>query len=347
VWDLGRGVEIWRTEAHAVEIGGVALTADGRRAVTASRDYTFRLWDLAARSRVEPTHGHARAVNGVAFAGANVVSAGRDGTLRVWDPTRGVEKLILPVGGGRKGSAWSVAATADGDTAIVAADDGKLYFYDLVAGRQIAAVVAHRNGAYALAVTPDGKKVVSGGRDGAVHVFDIAKHKRVATLRTTGNSSVNAVAVSADGKRAASGADDRIVRLYDLVRARDANRLQGHGGLVLAAAFGDDGTLITGSEDATLRTWQTGRGAKWSMLLGHSAPVTAVAACPDRPCFVSASKDGTIGIWDRVAGKMVDRIDLNPSDDHVLSLAVSPDGKLVAAGTKRGVVLLFELLRDP
>jgi WD40 repeat protein len=83
------------------------------------------------------------------------------------------------------------------------------------------------------------------------------------------------------------------------------------------------------------------KGRPPEVLVGHRAQVTAVAVSPDDRFAFSASKDGTIVVWDLAAGEAIDRVDLGPSDDQPLALAISPDGKTLAVATARGLVLLY------
>ena len=69
----------------------MAVTADGRRAVSASRDNTLKVWDLESGQKLRTLVGHSGSVTGVAVTGdgRRAVSASGDNTLKVWDLKRG------------------------------------------------------------------------------------------------------------------------------------------------------------------------------------------------------------------------------------------------------------------
>jgi WD40 repeat protein len=46
VWDLDTGRALSTLRGHAALVDCVAVTADGKRAVSASRDHTLKVWDL-------------------------------------------------------------------------------------------------------------------------------------------------------------------------------------------------------------------------------------------------------------------------------------------------------------
>ena len=46
---------------------GIVITPDGRRAVSASEDYTLRVWDLESGQSVRTLEGHINWVHGVAI----------------------------------------------------------------------------------------------------------------------------------------------------------------------------------------------------------------------------------------------------------------------------------------
>ena len=63
------------------------MTADGKRAVSASQDNTLKVWDLETGRALRTLEGHSAAVTGVAVTadGKRAVSASGDKTLKVWD----------------------------------------------------------------------------------------------------------------------------------------------------------------------------------------------------------------------------------------------------------------------
>ena len=74
-------------EGHSDCVDGVAVTPDGRRAVSASSDKTLKVWDLESGAELRTLEGHSDEVSGVAVTpdGRRVVSVSDDKTLKVWD----------------------------------------------------------------------------------------------------------------------------------------------------------------------------------------------------------------------------------------------------------------------
>jgi WD40 repeat protein len=87
VWDLETGYELRTLSGHQGEVNSVALSGDGRRAVSASWDKTLKVWDLESGHELRTLAGHTGWVMGVAVSadGRRAVSASEDRTLKVWD----------------------------------------------------------------------------------------------------------------------------------------------------------------------------------------------------------------------------------------------------------------------
>jgi transcription initiation factor TFIID subunit 5 len=116
--------------------------------------------------------------------------------------------------------------------------------------------------------------------------------------------------------------------------------------------------FATGSHDRTARIWTLERNHPVRVLAGHLSDVECVRFHPNCNYLATSSSDKTIRLWDVHRGKcarvFTSTYNLNTSNNQllpghpsrtgtILSLAVSPDGKLLASGGDDGSVVVWEL----
>jgi WD40 repeat protein len=58
VWDLDTGRELRTLQGHSGGVNGVAISPDGRHAVSASYDNTLKVWDLETGRELRTLEGH-------------------------------------------------------------------------------------------------------------------------------------------------------------------------------------------------------------------------------------------------------------------------------------------------
>jgi len=97
LWDLASGVEIRTLKGHDGPVLGVAISPDGRTALSGSHDHTLKLWDLDTGWEIRTLSGHTDAVLSAAFSpdGKTALSGSADNTLKVWDFGRGSTYLAF------------------------------------------------------------------------------------------------------------------------------------------------------------------------------------------------------------------------------------------------------------
>jgi WD40 repeat protein len=129
LWDLEEGVEVRTLAGHEGPVQSMAVTADGRRAVSASDD-ALKLWDLELGTEVCTLAVHADKVEDVAMSsdGWCAVSASQDGTLKLWDLDAGQILASFTAE-----SAIQACACSSGSLVFVAYDTlGRFHVLELV-----------------------------------------------------------------------------------------------------------------------------------------------------------------------------------------------------------------------
>ena len=118
------------TAGHIDEVNGVAMSGDGRYAVSASYDQMLKVWDVETGRELHTLKGHSISVYGVAMSGdgRRTVSASADQTLKVWNVNSGRELQTLA---GHTGKVRGVALSGDGRRAVSASDDQTLKVWNV------------------------------------------------------------------------------------------------------------------------------------------------------------------------------------------------------------------------
>ena len=148
-------------EGHTDTVRAVALSADGRRAVSGSSDKTVRVWDLEGDQPPRVLEGHTGAVKAVALLadGKRAISGSDDKTIRVWDLEGGVPPRVLE---GHTNQVNAVAISANGKRAIsgsgsfVSSIDNSVRIWDLEGDQPPHVLKGHTGPVKAVALSADG-----------------------------------------------------------------------------------------------------------------------------------------------------------------------------------------------
>jgi len=212
-----------------------------------------------------------------------------------------------------------------------------------------------------VAISPSGQILASSSNDQTIKLWNLPTGKLLYTL--AGHSSmVTSVAFSPDGKTLASASNlavgDGNIKLWD-VETGTLQQTLDKGLLnlrVSCVTFSPDGnTLASGNIDATIKLWQLNSGKLQNTLKGHGWDVNSVAFSRNGKILVSGGLDGAIKIWNWRTGELLHTLNRpSPSDiigslvswfdssvGVIWSVAISPDGQIIASGGSEQPIMLW------
>jgi WD40 repeat protein len=291
-------------------------------------------------AREWPTeHVHVRALavlppqQGVAGGGQRVASASDDGLVRIFS-------LVAVEGGWVDGACMQVLQGHSGAVQCLAAlsplslasggKDGCVGLWDLRGhGKCQRLMPGHRGAVLALVVFPDGR-LASAGEDGSVRLWDPAL-KASDPLQTLWGHEAHEDLEAPEGGRE----DVCALAVVSLEGVAGSRRSSGSRHVAYLASGGMDGQVLVW--DVASRQ---GQGVCRLRLKGHTSCITALAQLPDER-IVSASRDGSIKLWDATSSTCVGSLQGHTA--IVMCLAMHPDSERLLSGSGDGSVHVWDM----
>jgi len=210
-----------------------------------------------------------------------------------------------------------------------------------------------------MAISPKGETLATGGFDGAVRLWDLHARSLCATLRSrlfmlAGHEGlVTSISFSPDGQYLAAGILSGAIHLWNLQTRRELadeySALDGqvkHASAVNSVAFSPDGSMfVSGGADSVLKVWDMAALTQGRAVVHKQGQwqgeIQDLVYAWNGSWIVTAHSDGKLRAHEATT--------LAPIRDHVArcktkpaSLAASAEGKLVACGTAKGGLQLFD-----
>ncbi|HEX4142220.1 MAG TPA: M56 family metallopeptidase [Pirellulales bacterium] len=355
-WDVGAIEPRGSLPAAPCPVVALAVTADGRKMLTANADQSLALWKSSVvQGQRTGSLGKYRAFPWTAaFSpdGASLaVAAGgfdEESELCLYDVATKAEKYRVTF----PDSVRSIAFSPAGNMLAMGFAKKKLLLVDPATGDELATLEAESTDATPtprvrftqVAFSANGKLLAATWLDGAVRIYDVEHRKLLKTL-TGHKERVLAIAFSPDQKQLISGSQDKTAIVWDLDRGERRFSLPAQPGVLGVGAVGwsPDGKLLaTGSGKDICSLWDARTGRLLKSLTAHEGKVFETVFSPDGKLLATGGEDHLTKLWDVETGKVVRSYDCRSG--KVLCVRFSPDGKSFVTAGRDGDAKLWWVL---
>ncbi len=288
-------VQVRSLQGHGQAVRSVALSGDGRRALSSGFDNTLRLWDVTAGKELRRFPGERNLSRGLAFSpdGQRALSSiGDNGLFRLWDVE---EAKAIRSFDGHVAICACVAFSPDGKWGLSGSGHASVRLWDLETGKEQRRFVGHTNAIRSVTFSPDGRQALSCSADRTVRLWDVQSGKQVC-LFAGHVGDVWSVAFSRDGRRLVSGGADGTVRLWDVATGQEQRCLMARGSINGVAAL-PDGRVVSAGSDSVLRLWDAESGKELDHRVGHQGGILSLAVSRDGGQILTGGRDGAVRLW--------------------------------------------------
>jgi WD40 repeat protein len=324
------------------EVNSLSWSADGKYlATTGILTKAINIWDVnegkVIRTLKSDLPGHA--FNALAYSPDGRYLAACQGSsankTRVWDPASG--NIVTDVGEYGPGSCEAIAFSPQGQFLAIAyqrndtKDLERLFsvaFWDTKTWQLVKRWITPALYVERIAFSPDGRFLAVGGHratatfpQGVIEIWDVARDTKVKGVIVHTSRNVESLTYSADGKFIASGTSTG--EGMSVVDPKTNERIHATNEKAIQIWNVSSGSIVTAMSTDTLK----------------GTFVEGLAYSADGKYLISGSRDAVVRIWNTANHELLQALE---APNHVSSVAVRPDGAMVAASSGK-IVTIWEL----
>ncbi|KAK6170949.1 hypothetical protein SNE40_019227 [Patella caerulea] len=248
-------------DGHKGAVWGATLNRDASRAATGAADFSSKLWDAESGEELH-TFAHKHIVKSVNFSSdSKKLLTGTQAKLcRIYDlENYDAEPAVIS---GHTGNVRAVLFTPDDKKFISISDDKTVRIWDAINGTEIKRID--------LPAIPSSLELARKGKvflvtyGSTTSFYDAETFEQIKVF--TAPSQINSSSLHPTSDIFVSGGEDFKMYKFDYENGEEIESFKGHFGPVHCVRFSPDGEIYaSGSEDGTLRLWQTNVGQTYGL----------------------------------------------------------------------------------
>jgi len=248
-------------EGHKGAVWGATINKEATLCATGAADFSAKVWDAISGDEMH-TYAHPHIVKGVDFAADSkrLLTGCNDKRIRVWD----VEKTDAPtiVLEGHTGTLKKTLFGPEPETIISGGDDKTVRVWDIRTGKETKSIAVDA-AITSMELSVDGK-TMSLTHGQSVSFWDTKEMKVIKELKF--DAPAYSVSRHPDGKTFVWGGIDNLLHVVEYESGKQLEEYKGHFGPVHCVRYSPDGEIYaSGSEDGTVRLWQTRVGIEYGL----------------------------------------------------------------------------------
>jgi WD40 repeat protein len=278
--------------------------------------------------------------------GRFIASGSQDGTTKIWDVQNG--QLVTSFDD-YLDAVSAVAFDSAGGRILTASGDWTARIYSLESTNAPVVLVGHFDRINTAVFGPLRNRVLTGSNDKTARFWDATSGNCLLELK--GHTDwVTAAALSSSGDLAATTGIDGSIRLWDLRTGRiKCDPYKNHGPVVTLAFSPRDGQLAWGDNEGKLGILNTIDGSLTFSAIAHQGAVHKVLFSSDGALVFSGGGDGQVRVWESQKQSRPPlelarpEIEVTGAGNAISALKLSRDGHVLVAGTRDGMLCMWEI----
>lgn len=182
---------------------------------------------------------------------------------------------------------------------------------------------------------PNQPKYLMVNRQGELKIKGYGENKRVAES----TSKIRSLAVDPETDDIFAGTEEGTVKVWSDTLERDLYFKESYA-INTMAISSDHKKLAMGREKGDVILWDLKAKELIRIISGHQSAITDVDFTPDNKTLLSASRDGTVRLWDVNDPKKFPIL-LDDHEDWVLTACFDPSGNYVISGSKDNYIRMW------